>query len=155
MTITIARENPTGADLALLFARHTADMHADTPPESIHMMDASELDIPTVHFFVAREAGQPLAMGAFKLLSDPGQGEIKSMHVLAEARGRGLSKAMLAHVEREARAAGITRLSLETGVQPTFIAARALYERAGYAACGPFEGYWDDPNSLFMTKELG
>lgn len=154
MAITIARESPVGGDLALLFERHTADMHADTPPESIHMMDAAELDIPAVYFFVARDAGQPLAMGAFKLLSDPTQAEIKSMHVLTEARGRGLSKAMLAHVEAAAQAAGVTRLSLETGIQPTFIAARALYDRAGYAVCGPFEGYWDDPNSLFMTKSL-
>jgi putative acetyltransferase len=154
MAVTIAKESPIGPDLTLLFTRHTADMHADTPPESIHMMDASELAIPAVQFFVAREAGQPLAMGAFKMLSDPTHAEIKSMHVLAEARGRGLSKAMLAHVEATARAAGITRLSLETGVQPTFIAARGLYERAGYSICGPFEGYWDDPNSLFMTKSL-
>jgi putative acetyltransferase len=154
MAVTIAKESPVGADLTLLFTRHTADMHADTPPESIHMMDASELAIPAVQFFVAREAGQPLAMGAFKMLSDPTHAEIKSMHVLAEARGRGLSKAMLAHVEATARAAGIARLSLETGVQPTFIAARGLYERAGYSICGPFEGYWDDPNSLFMTKSL-
>ncbi len=154
MAVTIAKESPVGPDLTLLFTRHTADMHADTPPESIHMMDASELAIPAVQFFVAREAGQPLAMGAFKAFSDPTHAEIKSMHVLAEARGRGMSKAMLAHVEATARAAGITRLSLETGVQPTFIAARALYERAGYSICGPFEGYWDDPNSLFMTKSL-
>ena len=154
MTVSIAKESPVGPDLTLLFTRHTADMHADTPPESVHMMDASELAIPAVQFFVAREAGQPLAMGAFKMLSDPTHAEIKSMHVLAEARGRGLSKAMLAHVEATARAAGIARLSLETGVQPTFIAARGLYERAGYSICGPFEGYWDDPNSLFMTKSL-
>lgn len=154
MAVTIARESPVGGDLALLFQRHTADMHADTPPESIHMMDASELDIPEVHFFVARAAGVAVAMGAFKLLSDPGQAEIKSMHVLAEARGKGLSKAMLTHVEAAARAAGVARLSLETGVQPTFVAARQLYERAGYSICGPFEGYWDDPNSLFMTKSL-
>lgn len=153
MTISINRESPVSTDLALLFQRHTADMHADTPPESIHMMDASELDIPEVHFFVAREGGVALAMGAFKLLSN-GLAEIKSMHVLAEARGRGLSKAMLAHVETAAKAVGVARLSLETGVQPTFVAARALYERAGYAVCGPFEGYWDDPNSLFMTKAL-
>lgn len=154
MSVTIARENPTQADLALLFARHTADMHAETPPESIHMMDSSGLDIPQVHFFVAREAGVPVAMGAFKLLNEPGQAEIKSMHVLAEARGRGLSKTMLAQVETAARAAGIRRLSLETGVQSTFVAARQLYERAGYQVCGPFEGYTDDPNSLFMTKSL-
>jgi putative acetyltransferase len=154
MTVTIAREAPVGADLALLFQRHTADMHADTPPESIHMMDASQLDMPQVQFFVAREFGTPLAMGAFKVLSDAAHAEIKSMHVLAEARGRGLSKIMLAQVETAARALGVTQLSLETGVQPTFVAARALYERAGYVVCAPFEGYWDDPNSLFMTKTL-
>lgn len=153
--VTIAAEDPTAPDLALLFERHTAAMHEETPPESIHMMDASELAIPAVRYFVAREGGRAVAMGAFKRLSDPRHGEIKSMHVLAEARGRGLSKAMLAHVEAQARAAGLTRLSLETGVQSTFIAARALYESAGYRTCGPFEGYWDDPNSLFMTKELG
>lgn len=153
-TVRIARERPVGADLTLLFERHTADMHIDTPPESIHMMDAGALDIPAVAFFVARENGKPLAMGAFKHLSDPGHAEIKSMHVLVEARGRGLSKIMLAHVEAAARAAHVTRLSLETGVQPGFVAARRLYERAGYNLCSPFEGYWDDPNSLFMTKEL-
>lgn len=153
MTLSIAKESPVGSDLTLLFERHTADMHADTPPESIHMMDSSELAIPQVHFFVAREAGAPLAMGAFKILSNA-HGEIKSMHVLTEARGRGLSKVMLAHVEAAARQEGLARLSLETGVQPTFVAARALYEKAGYQICGPFEGYWDDPNSLFMTKEL-
>ncbi len=153
MSISISNESPVGADLSLLFTRHTADMHADTPPESIYMMDATELAVPQVHFFVAREAGVPLAMGAFKILSGA-QGEIKSMHVLLEARGRGLSKAMLAHVEAQARAVGINRLNLETGIQPTFVAARALYEKAGYAVCGPFEGYENDPNSLFMTKEL-
>ena len=153
--IAIAREYPLGPDLAPIFARHTADMHADTPPESIHMMDPAELASPSVAFFVAREAGRPVAMGAFKRLSTPEAAEIKSMHVLAEARGRGLSRAMLAHIEAAARAAGVRRLSLETGVQPTFEAARALYARAGYEVCGPFEGYWADPNSLFMTKELG
>ncbi len=76
------------------------------------------------------------------------------MHVLAEDRGRGLSRRMLEHLVDQAKAAGFARLSLETGVQPTFIAARALYERAGFVTCPPFEGYWDDPNSVFMTRLL-
>mgnify|MGYP006148158049 CR=1 FL=1 len=42
--VTIAAESPVSPDLALLFQRHTADMHADTPPESIHMMDAGQLE---------------------------------------------------------------------------------------------------------------
>ncbi len=153
MSLTIGRESPQTADLALLFQRHTADMHADTPPESIHMMDASGLDIPEVSFFVMRDDGRPVAMGAFKRI-DAGHAEIKSMHVLAEDRGRGLSRRMLEHLVDQAKAAGFARLSLETGVQPTFVAARALYERAGFVTCPPFEGYWDDPNSVFMTRLL-
>ena len=153
MAVVIAEEHPLTPDLALLFERHTADMHADTPPESIHMMDKGALAAPGIRFFVLRDGGEPLAMGAFKRIDD-GHAEIKSMHVLAQARGRGLSKAMLDHLVAEARKDGFTRLSLETGVQPTFVAARALYARAGFAECGPFEGYWADPNSVFMTKVL-
>lgn len=151
--IVIARESPLGPDLALLMARHTADMHADTPPESIHMMDAGQLAAPGIAFFVMREAGVPVAMGAFKRIDDT-HAEIKSMHVLAEVRGRGLSRAMLEHLVAAARAAGFRRLSLETGVQPTFVAARALYGRSGFEDCPPFEGYGPDPNSVFMTKAL-
>lgn len=151
--ITITEESPLGADLRLLFERHTADMHADTPPESIHMMDASGLAVPEVRFFVMRDVGMPVGMGAFKRIDDH-HAEIKSMHVLVERRGRGLSRRMLQHLLDEAKAMGYARLSLETGVQPTFVAARALYAKAGFAECPPFEGYWDDPNSVFMTKAL-
>ena len=153
MPVVIAEEHPLTPDLALLFERHTADMHADTPPESIHMMDKGALAAPGIRFFVLRDGGEPLAMGAYKRI-DATHAEIKSMHVLAEARGRGLSKAMLEHLIAAARADGFTRLSLETGVQPTFVAARALYARAGFVECGPFEGYREDPNSVFMTKVL-
>ena len=149
----IGRESPVGADLALLMARHAADMHADTPPESIHMMDAGQLAVPEVAFFVLREGGVPVAMGAFKHLSG-GHGEIKSMHVLAEHRGRGLSRAMLVYLMDAARAAGLARLSLETGAERIFAPARGLYERAGFTYCDPFEGYGPDPNSVFMTKVL-
>ncbi len=153
MPIIIAEEHPLTPDLDLLFQRHTEDMHADTPPESIHMMDKGALAGPGIRFFVLRDGGEAQAMGAYKRI-DASHAEIKSMHVLREARGRGLSKAMLDHLVAAAKADGFTRLSLETGVQPTFVAARALYARAGFADCAPFEGYWDDPNSVFMTKVL-
>ena len=153
MDALIAAESPLGPDLALLMQRHTVDMHAETPPESIHMMDAGQLAVPEVSFFVLREDGQPIAMGAFKRLAD-GHGEIKSMHVLAEHRGRGHSRAMLVHLMDAAQAAGLARLSLETGAEPIFAPARGLYERAGFDYCGPFEGYILDANSVFMTKVL-
>lgn len=153
MTVTIAPESPLGSDLSLLMARHTADMHVDTPPESIHMMDAARLAKPGIWFFVMRDGPEPVGMGAFKRI-DADHAEIKSMHVLTERRGQGLSKQMLAHLIAKARAQGFRRLSLETGVQPTFVAARTLYARAGFAECAPFGDYRIDANSVFMTRVL-
>lgn len=151
--ITIGRENPTAPDLALLMERHTADMHADTPPESIYMMDAAALDRPDIAFYVMRAAGQPVGMAAIKPINDR-HAEIKSMHVLAELRGKGLSRRMLTHLLAEAAAAGFGRLSLETGVQAMFQPARMLYANAGFAECPAFEGYAPDPNSVYMTRAL-
>jgi putative acetyltransferase len=151
--IAIFRESPLEADLALLMERHRAAMHADTPPESIHMLDAGKLAAPGIAFYVMREEGRPVGMGAFKRI-DADHAEIKSMHILAELRGRGLARAMLDHLLAEARAAGFSHVSLETGAQPSFEVARQLYLKAGFSECGPFEGYRPDPNSVFMTRAL-
>jgi len=149
----VGRESPLGEDLALLFRRHDADMRADTPPESIHMLPRAALEGPGIAFFVLRQGGAPVGMGAVKRIG-PDHGEIKSMHVLAEARGRGHSRRMLEALIAHARAEGMARLSLETGVQPTFVAARGLYARAGFVECPPFGDYRPDPNSVFMTLVL-
>ncbi len=134
-------------------ARHTVDMHADTPPESIHMLDASQLDTPEIAFFVMRQHGEPVGMGAVKRIA-PDHGEIKSMHVLSELRGKGLSRMMLDHLIAHARGEGLARLSLETGSQDMFAPARTLYARAGFLECGPFGSYRPDPNSVFMTLAI-
>ena len=153
MSLSITRETPLGADLTLLMQRHTADMHADTPPESIHMMDAGQLATPGIAFYVLRDGGTPIGMGALKAI-DAAHAEIKSMHILLEHRGKGLSRHMLAHLLTSAKAEGFGRLSLETGAQPAFVAARALYTNAGFTECPPFEGYVPDTNSVFMTRTL-
>lgn len=153
MSVEIALEPPMGGDLALLMTRHTQAMHADTPPESIHMMDAAQLATPGIWFFVMRDGATPVGMGAFKRIDDH-HAEIKSMHVLSEMRGRGLARQMLDHLIAEARARGFARLSLETGAQDSFAPARQLYLAAGFDICPPFEGYHPDPMSVFMTKVL-
>lgn len=149
----IVRESPLGPDMAFVMARHTADMHADTPPESIHMMDADALAIPEVSFYVLRDAGKAIGMGAFKQM-DATHAEIKSMHVLSEYRGQGLSRLMLDHLMDAATSAGVTRLSLETGSQAMFEPARRLYLRAEFTECEPFGDYVLDTNSVFMTRTL-
>lgn len=127
-------------------------MQADTPPESIHMLPREALAGRGMTFLVLRLEGRPVGMGALKPLT--GGGEIKSMHVLAERRGCGLSRLLLDALMAHARAVGMDRLWLETGAQPSFAAARALYAGAGFSLCAPFEGYGPDPNSVFMTRAL-
>jgi putative acetyltransferase len=49
---------------------------------------------------------------------------------------------------------GMKRLSLETGSWAYFQPARALYRKQGFVECPPFADYREDPNSIFMTREL-
>ena len=147
----IRRDRPTSLQVVPLLKRHLDLMHASSPPESVHALDPAALDTPNVAFFTLREAEAVLGMGAIKRI-DAAHAEIKSMHVVAEARGRGLARVLLDHLLAEAGRLGYGRLSLETGVEPVFAPARALYEGAGFGYCGPFEGYELDPNSVFMTR---
>ena len=152
--IEIRRDRPVSEQVLPLLQRHLDLMHAASPPESVHALDPAALDTADVAFFTLRDGAAVLGMGAVKRI-DAGHAEIKSMHVVAEARGRGLARVLLDHLLAEAGRLGYVRLSLETGVEPVFAPARALYERAGFGYCGPFEGYEIDPNSVFMTKRIG
>lgn len=151
--LTVAVESPLGADLDLLFARHSAHCHADTPPESMHMMDRKGLAVPAITFLVLRDSGRPIAMGALKQLGAD-EVELKSMHVLAEARGTGAAGMILSALLQDAAAKQARAIYLETGAQPSFAAARALYQRAGFVECRPFANYGEDPNSTFMVLHL-
>ena len=153
MTVTIRRDSPLAPEVLPLLERHLALMHASSPPESVHALDPGELATPDVAFFTLREGDAVLGMGAVKRI-DATHAEIKSMHIVAEGRGRGLAQVMLDHLLAQAQALGYQRLSLETGVEDVFAPARALYARAGFTQCPPFEGYWEDPNSYFMTRNL-
>lgn len=134
---------------------HRRTAAAQTEPGSAHALDLSGLKSDAVRFFSAWDAGgELLGVGAWKRLSGA-HGEVKSMHVALAARGRGVGAAVLAHILADARASGVTRLSLETGAWDYFRPAHALYRRHGFVECGPFEGYGEDRNSLFFTREIG
>ena len=85
---------------------------------------------------------------------DRSHGEPKSMHTSVETRGCGVGMAMVVHLVGLSRRRGYARVSLETGAQADFEPARRLYGRAGFAVCGPFAGYPDSTNSVFMTMLL-
>lgn len=157
--IRIDRDNPGRADVRQLLAEHLADMFATSPAESVHALDTPALAGPGISFWTAREDGDLLGCGALKQLetgaSGARQGEIKSMRTSAHARGRGVATLLLAHILTEARRAGFQRLYLETGSQDFFAPARRLYQRHGFDVCPPFAGYVHDPNSVYMTLDLG
>ena len=149
----IREVSPTDAELQDLIARHLDLMRASSPACSVHAMDADSLAEAGVRFFAAFEDGVAIAMGALKRLSD-GTGELKSMHVHVDRRGAGLADAILERLVVSAQDAGMPRISLETGSQDAFAPARAFYTRHGFELCAPFEGYVEDPNSVFMTRVL-
>ena len=74
------------------------------------------------------------------------------MYIRSTFRGRGWARELLALVEDEARALGMTRLILETGLaQPE---AMSLYESSGYALIPGFGHYRDEPDNRCYAKVL-
>ena len=136
-----------------LLGQHLETMLAGSPPESVHALDLSGLKRPEINFWAAWDGETLLGVGALKTLGG-GHGEIKSMHIAADARKRGIGQAMLDHIIQAARASRMTRLSLETGSMDAFIPARTLYASNGFTLCPPFGDYWDDPASVCMTREI-
>ena len=136
-----------------LLRYHVDSASAHTAPGSSHALDLSGLKGPDIRFWTQWDGDDLVGMGALKTLS-PDHGEIKSMHTVAAHRGRGAGRSMLDHIMAEARAAGMKRLSLETGSWDYFLPAHALYRRLGFVECPPFADYRPDPNSVFMTADL-
>jgi GNAT superfamily N-acetyltransferase len=106
----------------------------------------------SVVLVVREDDGTPLGCGALRSLGGK-VAEVKRMYVVPAARGRGLSKAVLAGLERAAAEHGWTTLRLETGpLQPEAV---ALYTGAGYGPIEAFGAYVGDPDaedSLFFER---
>lgn len=152
-TLRIVRDDLTHPALHALLAEHLADMHAHSPPESVHALDLARLRAPGISFWSAWDGDTLLGCAALREL-DPRHGEIKSMRTPRALRGRGAGRALLDYLLAEARARGYARLSLETGTAPVFAPAHRLYASAGFVDCGPFGDYGPDPFSRFMTLSL-
>ncbi|WP_084699793.1 GNAT family N-acetyltransferase [Streptacidiphilus anmyonensis] len=124
------------------------------------VLDAGEFEPPNGVFAVLYDADgvTPLGTGAWRAqeggeigLSD-GDAELKRMYVRATARGRGLARRMLRHLEEDARRAGRRRMILETGDQQP--EAVALYRSEGYAPILKFGYYREYDSAICLGKEL-
>jgi GNAT superfamily N-acetyltransferase len=134
----------TAAQQAELRARYDGAGEPGVPP--------SAADVGVV--LVAREPdGTAIGCGALREL-EPGVAELKRMYVAPEARGRGVSRRLLAALEAAAVERGWTTLRLETGTrQPEAV---GLYESVGYRSIPAFGAYVasDDPFALFFERVL-
>lgn len=140
-----------GSPEALAFLQgRDAELSALYSPEQSFRIPIAKHVRDDVIFLMARENGIALGCGALQLHS--GYGELKSMYVVPEARGKRLAQALVAALENLARERGFSEVKLETGIYSR--AAIRTYERAGYSRCERFGDYPFAPTSVFMMKTL-
>jgi putative acetyltransferase len=149
----IKTDDLKGTEIHELLQEHLNSMFELSPPESVHALDIEALRQPEITFWTVWENGELLGCGALKEL-DSRHGEIKSMRTASLHLRKGAARFVLNHIIAEAKRRGYSRLSLETGSMEAFEPARRLYAGFGFTFCQPFADYVEDPNSVFMTKEL-
>ena len=152
-SIIIKLDDLSGGEVIGLLEEHLADMYATSPPESVHALDLDGLKSPEITFFSAWKDSQLLGCVAIKEL-DTQHAELKSMRTSQFARKSGVASQLLQHVLDTAAIRKYQTISLETGSEDYFKAARNLYEKFGFGYCEPFADYILDPHSQFMSIEL-
>jgi len=152
--ITIARAELTAQVSRDLIASLNAELSALYPePGANHFqLDPEEIADGRGTFLVVYRGETPVGCGALRLL-DAETAELKRMYVSRPARGKGLGRRILAALEAEARALGVRRLVLETGVRQA--AALALYRSTGFHPIPLFGEYCLSPEtSVCLGKDL-
>lgn len=153
MRVEVTEGGLEDPDVVAFLEAHVAQLRSMSPPESSHALDLAGLQAPGVRFWSAHDGGELVGCAALKRL-DGAHAELKSMRTAPHRTGEGIGSRLVEHVLAEARAAGFTRVSLETGSEEFFAPAHRLYARHGFAGCPPFGDYRPDPLSTFMTREL-
>lgn len=136
-----------------LLELHFRGMHESSAPGTCFVLDLSGVRAPDVSVWVVWRGDEAIGVGALRPLS-PDHGEIKSMRTHPDALGQGVGAAMLAHIMAEAKARGMTRLSLETGTGGAFEQALGLYRSRGFVPCPPFAGYEPSAFNQFFSREI-
>lgn len=135
-------------EIRTLIAALNAELAQNYLPVELHGLSLAGIFQPHIRFFVARRNGQAVGCGGIALFD--GFAEVKRMFVTPQARGQRVARAILARLETEALAAGLSTVRLETGDKQD--AAMRLYEAAGFFRCGAFGAYALMPPEALRTS---
>ena len=136
-----------------LLALHLAGMHANSPPGSVYALGLSGLRASDVTVWSVWQGDEIVGIGALKRLGDGG-GEVKSMRTHPGHLRKGVAALLLEHIVAEAKARGLTRLSLEKGSGPGFDPALALYRKRGFVDGEAFSDYQRSAFNQFLHLPL-
>jgi DNA-binding MarR family transcriptional regulator len=142
--IEVRQVDPADPDAQRCLRAYVAELNRRAPargfdPRTGATAEPHEVRPPNGAFVVAYRGDEPIACGAVKHQTG-GVSDVKRMWVAESARGLGLGRRLLGHLEGVARDRGSREARLETSdVLPEAI---ALYESAGYAEVPPFN---DEP----------
>lgn len=149
----IREDDLTHPAVVALLRDHVRRAGEASPACAVHAHDVERLKGPDITFWTVWEGEGLMGCGALKSLGTS-HCEIKSMRTADAFLRRGVGAAVLEHILSEARSRGFSQISLETGNNEPFAAARALYRRFGFEDCPPFGDYVDDGFSMCMTRKL-
>jgi DNA-binding MarR family transcriptional regulator/ribosomal protein S18 acetylase RimI-like enzyme len=142
--VEFRQADPEGPDAQRCLRAYVAELNRRAPDRGFDPAKGStaaphEVQWPNGAFVVVYLSGEPVGCGAVK--HHPGDvSDIKRMWIAESARGLGLGRRLLQHLEGLARKHGSNEARLETG--DVLGEAIALYRSAGYVEVPPFN---DEP----------
>tara|TARA_B100000965_G_C19240518_1_gene604168 strand:- start:19 stop:483 length:465 start_codon:yes stop_codon:yes gene_type:complete len=137
-----------------LLKKHFIELRSVSPADSCHVLDIKGLKNSTIKFWSLWENEQLIGCGALKFLEE-GHGELKSIRVAESFRKKGYGIKVIQHLILEAKKLNIKKISLETGAGNFFLPARKLFEKCGFKNCEPFDNYKENPDSCYMSLQIG
>ncbi|MEU0407036.1 bifunctional helix-turn-helix transcriptional regulator/GNAT family N-acetyltransferase [Streptomyces griseorubiginosus] len=135
--ITVLPVDGAAPDARTCLDAYAADIDARFPEgfDTSDLVRPEEVSGDAGAFFVAYEEGRPVGCGALRRL-EPGIGELRHVWVHPEARRLGLARRLLAALETEAAARGLTVLRLDT--HASLSEAQTMYRACGYTEIPPY-----------------
>ncbi|HHX73655.1 MAG TPA: ribosomal protein S18-alanine N-acetyltransferase [Firmicutes bacterium] len=115
-------------------------------PWTKHAFINEILDNGFASYYVALAEGEVIGYGGIWVVLD--EAHLTNLAVSPGWQGKGIGKALLAHLIREAAGKGARRMTLE--VRVSNLRAQELYKKFGFVSCGIRPKYYHDEDALIM-----